>query len=123
MLLVLRNATDVYKIASHRTKKQNKKSERLYDLKTKHRTLNLGDKVLLFLPCGNNKFNNKWKGPFPVIKQCKHSSVNYVIAIGGKHTIYHINMLGKISMLDQNIYNPISRLYLVSRLYIALMLL
>ena len=81
------------KIASLKTKKQSEKSKKLYDRKAKQRTLVPGDKVLLFLPCGENKINSEWKGPFSVVDSCSHSNVNYVIDVNGKHKTYHINML------------------------------
>lgn len=81
------------KIASLKTEKQKEKSKKLYDRKAKQRTLVPGDKVLLFLPCGENKINSEWKGPFSVVDSCSHSNVNYVIDVNGKHKTYHINML------------------------------
>ena len=80
-------------IAKKNTEKQMEKSKQRYDIKSKHRKLSVGDMVLLFLPCSNNKLTNEWKGPFPVIGIVPNSNVNYVIDINGKHKTYHINML------------------------------
>ena len=81
------------KIAKQKTENSHDKSKKRYDMKAKHRSLSIGDQVLLFLPCGTNKINSEWKGPFTVVDTVPESKVNYIIDINGKHKTYHVNML------------------------------
>ena len=62
-----------------------------YDRKSKSRSLNTGDRVLLSLPTERNKLLLQWKGPFPVVDVV--SLTDYRIDINGKRKVFHINLL------------------------------
>lgn len=63
------------------------------DRKAKHRSLSVGDKVLVLLTDEHNKLRVMWKGPFTIVQ--KLSPVNYKICMKGQEKIFHINMLKK----------------------------
>ena len=102
------------KYARKKIEKQSLKSKERYDLKSKHRSLSVGDQVMLLLPMGTNKINCEWKGPFPVISVVPGSEVNYVIDINGKHKTYHINMLKEYVIRPQNLIPEIETICDVS---------
>ena len=112
------------KFASQRTEKQMEKSKKRYDSKAKHRSLAKGDQVLLFLPCGTNKINNEWKGPFEVVDTVPNSSVNYVIDINGRHKTYHINMLKEFVSRPQHLIPNVDTLHCsnVTKMYVDTLL-
>ena len=89
------------KIAKQKTEVKHDKSKKRYDLRAKHRSLSIGDQVLLFLPCGSNKINSEWKGPFRVVDTVPDSKVNYVVDINGRCKTYHINMLKEYCIRPQ----------------------
>ena len=62
-----------------------------FDKKSKLRSLNVKDKVLILLPTENNKLVMQWKGPFEITE--KIGITDYRIRIGSNQKIYHINML------------------------------
>ena len=62
-----------------------------YDRKSKSRSLNTGDRVLLLLPTERNKLLLQWKGPFQVVDVV--SPTDYRIDINGKRKVFHINLL------------------------------
>ena len=64
-----------------------------YNRKAKDRSLQIGEKVLILLPQGNNKLEISWRGPYQIIE--KLSRTNYRIQIGRKIKTYHINLLKK----------------------------
>ena len=67
------------------------KEKAYYDKLCRQRSLKSGDKVLLLLPTSYNKLLAEWRGPYDVIR--KINSVDYVIRIGEKERVFHINML------------------------------
>ena len=62
-----------------------------YDKKARHRTFEVGNKVLLLLPTKSNKLLLQWKGPYEVVERV--GDVDYRIKIGSKVKMYHANML------------------------------
>lgn len=64
-----------------------------HDKKSKFRSLEPGDKVLILLSLETSKLLLSWKGPFSILS--KLSPVNYLVDMNGKKKIYHINMLKK----------------------------
>ena len=62
-----------------------------FNRRTKDRSLNTEDKVLVLLPEKQNKLRLTWRGPYPVEK--KINAVDYLINIDGKQRVYHINLL------------------------------
>lgn len=49
--------------------------------------------MLVLLPADKNKLVLSWKGPFLVIE--KRSELDYLVSVGNKVTLFHINMLKK----------------------------
>ena len=80
-------------LANQNLKKARKRHAAYYNRRSKERSLEVGDKVLLLLPTGNNKLEIGWQGPFPVERVI--SRTNYQIRIRGKSKIFHINLLRK----------------------------
>ena len=64
-----------------------------YDKKSKPRSLDIGDKVLILLPTNNNKLLLQWKGPFTVVH--RFNDCDYKIKVKDKVRTYHINLLKK----------------------------
>nr|CAB3264540.1 uncharacterized protein K02A2.6-like [Phallusia mammillata] len=68
--------------------------------KSKSGRLDEGDQVLVLLPTDNNKLLMQWKGPFVVQKKIGLS--DYVLDVGGKNKICHINLLKKYIARDDH---------------------
>ena len=62
-----------------------------FDKKSKLRSLNVKDKVLILLPTEHNKLVMQWKGPFEISE--KIGITDYRIRVGSNQKIYHINMM------------------------------
>ena len=69
------------------------KYTRYYNRKSRRRHLKVGDKVLVLLPTKINKLLMSWKGPYEVVE--KLSVLDYRIKMGQKVKTFHINMLRK----------------------------
>ena len=83
-------------LANARVKKVQKQEKMKvnHDKKAKDRYFKKGDKVLVFLPEGNGKFESKWQGPYLIVK--KVGEVNYEVEMPDKrksHKILHANMI------------------------------
>ncbi|XP_052406338.1 uncharacterized protein LOC127952096 [Carassius gibelio] len=79
--------------SAHLTEIQ-RKQKTWYDRKTKSRSFEPGQKVLVMLPTSENKLLGKWQGPFEVTK--KMGTTTYEIATPGQaraHRVLHINLL------------------------------
>jgi len=72
-----------------------KKQKLYYDKNCRARRFSIGDKVLLLLPTSSSKLVAEWKGPFEVVR--KLNKVDYVIRMGDKERVFHINMLKKFN--------------------------
>ena len=92
-----------WKIATQTLKQARARQAKYYNKKAKDRELQVGDQVLLLLPCGSNKLEIRWQGPFEV--QHKVSRTNYQILIHGKSKTYHINLLKKYHQQEE-LANP-----------------
>ena len=64
-----------------------------YDKKTRPRSLQVGDQVLVLRPTDGNKLLMQWKGPFKV--EGILSKNDYRVNVDGKIKTYHINLLKK----------------------------
>ncbi|XP_040061524.1 uncharacterized protein LOC120836604 [Ixodes scapularis] len=84
---------DTCRIAQEQLRKAKIVQKKLYDKKTRVRHLAVGDKVLLLLPSENNKLILTWKGPFKVLE--RRNDIDYVIDLGTRSSLFHINMLKK----------------------------
>ncbi|XP_069985589.1 uncharacterized protein [Penaeus vannamei] len=80
------------KLAAAKAEISSRNYKYYYDLKAKHRKLEVGDEVLVLLPTDHNKLIMQWQGPYPVVS-CKDNGVDYSIKAHGKNKLYHINML------------------------------
>ena len=80
-------------IAQEALQKSSERNKRYYNRKTRMRSFNPGDKVLLLLPTDHNKLLLQWKGPFPVLE--KIGKVDYRIDLFGKSKVFHANLLKK----------------------------
>lgn len=70
-----------------------KMTQKYYDKRTKVRQLARGDKEVLLLPANKNKLILTWKGPFTIV--AKHSEYDYLIDLGARRSLFHINLLKK----------------------------
>lgn len=77
--------------------------KRYYDRKARHRSFEVGDKVLVLLPTSTKKLLAQWKGPVSVTE--KVSPVDYRVQYdNGVRKVYHINMLKRwIERDDDNV--------------------
>ncbi|XP_077550628.1 uncharacterized protein LOC144163779 [Haemaphysalis longicornis] len=67
------------------------RQKKYYDRKCRPRKLRVGDKVLILLPTDSNKLLMQWKGPFKVVEA--KNDIDYMIDVGGKTKVFHVNML------------------------------
>lgn len=89
------------KIAQEELAKNQTKSEKYYNKKSRLRKLEINDKVLLLLPVKANKMAFSWAGPYDV--KDKVGDFDYRIEVApGKIKTYHINMLKKFYTRDAN---------------------
>ncbi|KAL8602758.1 hypothetical protein ACOMHN_053159 [Nucella lapillus] len=94
----LQNRMDeVSKVAVENTAKSSRKSKRYFDRKTKKRTFQPGDEVLVLLPSSTNKLLSKWLGPFPIVQDLYP---DYKVLIKGKEKVLHANMLKRYIRRD-----------------------
>ncbi|XP_040077970.2 uncharacterized protein LOC120849798 [Ixodes scapularis] len=84
---------DTCKVAHEELRKAQKTQKGYYDKKSRVRELQEGDPVLILLPTDKNKLILQWKGPFRVVE--RRNELDYVIDLGGKTTLFHVNMLKK----------------------------
>ncbi|XP_065928583.1 uncharacterized protein [Magallana gigas] len=77
--------------------------KRYYDRKARHRSFEVGDKVLVLLPTSTKKLLAQWKGPVSVTE--KVSPIDYRVQYdNGVRKVYHINMLKRwIERDDDNV--------------------
>ena len=88
------------KISNENESASKSKQKTYYDRNTRKRNFNLGDKVLLLLPTSSNKLMAEWKGPFEVVRRV--NKVDYVVRVGEKERMYHVNMLRPFHERVQN---------------------
>lgn len=65
-----------------------------YDRTARLRTFEVGDKVMLLVPCRKNKLDVQWEGPARVLQ--KLSDTNYAVELEGRRRntrIYHSNLM------------------------------
>ena len=64
-----------------------------FDARSCKRSFSVGDEVLIMLPDSSNKLLMAWQGPYKVLE--KVNSVDYVLDVGGKSKLFHVNLLKK----------------------------
>jgi len=69
------------------------RQKKYYDRKTKVRTFENGDEVLVLLPTDSNKLLLQWKGPFEILERVRGD--DYRIQLVGRTKTFHANMLKK----------------------------
>ena len=84
---------DTLKIAHEELQKAQQKGKHYYDRKTKMRTFQPGDKVLVLLLTDRNKLLMQWKGPYEV--SAVVGTNDYKVKIKDKLKVYHANLLKK----------------------------
>jgi len=82
---------ETYDIAREALAKTKITQKRHFDVKSRNRQFDVGDKVPLLLPTDGNKLLAHWKGPFEVLER-QHGH-NYRIQLPGKIRLFHANML------------------------------
>ena len=81
------------KIASENQKEAKRRYTEVYDRKAVKRNLKAGESVLVLLPDKHKRLQLSWQGPHLILK--KINEVDYVIRIGKKEKIYHVNLIKK----------------------------
>ena len=81
------------KLVKEETERAQLRYKKNYDRKTKQRSFEIGDWVLVLLPTDANKLLMQWKGPFMIDN--KIGSNNYSLKVGSKFKTFHINLLKK----------------------------
>ena len=74
------------------------KMQRLFNRKAKHRTFNVGDKVLALLPLVNSPFQAKYSGPYEIVKFLP--DYNYVISTPDLSLTSHLSHLPDLEKAD-----------------------
>ena len=73
-----------------------KKQKSYYDQNARGKRYEVGEEVLVMLPCSANKLRSAWQGPFPIVRQV--SPVDYEVDTGRHRKrlrIFHVNLLRK----------------------------
>ncbi|XP_041470756.1 uncharacterized protein LOC121420251 [Lytechinus variegatus] len=101
-VLELRNRLEETCQEAHRSlQKSATRYKKQYDKKSKVRSFVPGDKVLLLLPTDRSKLLLQWKGPFNVI--AKIGASDYRIDLNGKTKVFHINLLKKYNVRQDEV--------------------
>ena len=82
---------DTCKLAHEHLKKAKEEQRAYYNKKSRNRSFNIGDQVLLLLPTERNKLLLHWKGPFPVVG--RQGPCDYQIDLHGTVKTFHANLL------------------------------
>ena len=82
---------DTWELAHQQLAKAQIKQKKQFDCKTRERSFQPGDKVLLLLPTDANKLLMHWKGPFEVLERV--NGKDYRIQLPGRVRMFHANLL------------------------------
>ena len=93
-------------LAHQELKKAQKRYKSHYDKRTKTRTFQPGDKVLILLPTESNKLLMQWKGPYTVSERVGRN--DYRIETKRKSKIFHVNMLKEYHVRGKDLLSSIS---------------
>jgi len=69
------------------------RQKKYYDRKTRVRTFEKGDELLVLLPTDSNKVLLQWKGPFEILERVRGD--DYRIQLVGRTKTFHAHMLQK----------------------------
>ncbi len=92
---------DTCELASQELAKVQLRNQGYYNRKTRDRTFQVGEKILLLLPTVHNKMGLQWKGPYSVVK--KVSNLDYQIKMDNKIKTFHVNMLKRYVERVENV--------------------
>ena len=84
---------DTLEVARKELEKSASRYKMYYDRKTRPRTFQVGDEVLLLLPTEESKLLMQWQGPYKVVD--KIGRCDYRIEVKGKVKPFHANLLKK----------------------------
>ena len=90
---------DTCELAQRELQKSQQKQRKYYNQKTKVRTFQTGDSVLVLLPTDSNKLLLQWQGPFKVVERVRGD--DYRIQLAGRIRTYHANMLKQYFTREQ----------------------
>ena len=82
---------ETWDLAHEQLSRSQARQKRLYDYKTKERTFQQGDQVLILLPTSENKLLMQWKGPFEILERIEGH--DYRIQLPNRQRIFHANLL------------------------------
>ena len=101
-VLDLRNRiAQTCEIAQRNLAKASDRQKKHFDKKTKNRTFQEGDQVLLLLPEKKNKLQMAWQGPFEI--ESRMGECDYKIRMKGKTKLIHANLLKKYLQRPQEV--------------------
>src|SRR5260221_2854740 len=92
---------DTCELARQELEKVQLRNQGYYNRKTRDRTFQVGEKILLLLPTVHNKMELQWKGPYSVVK--KVSNLDYQIKMDNKIKTFHVNMLKRYVERVENV--------------------
>ena len=85
----IKQCSELARVSEQKAKQRQKV---YYDVKSRNRSLDVGQKVHVLLPSSSSKLLAQWKGPYEVVE--KVGPVDYRIRIRkGKEKVFHVNML------------------------------
>jgi len=80
-------------LAQTELQKSQIRQKKYYDRKTRVRTFQKGDEVLVLFPNDSNKLLLQWKGPFEILERVRGD--DYMIQLVGRTKTFHANVLKK----------------------------
>jgi hypothetical protein len=87
----LRNSmVEMCQLAQDSVTESGKVQKKYHDKKSRMRSFQVDDEVLVFLPTTKNKLLLTWKGPYRVVEKL---DFDYIIDMGGRRKMFHPNML------------------------------
>ena len=79
------------KLAHSNLEKAQKTQKKYFDRKSKSRTFQPGEEILVFLPSPSNKTIFTWQGPWPILR--RQGALRYVVQHPRGEKAYHVNHL------------------------------
>ena len=89
------------KLARNALEKAHTKQKIHYDRRSKVRSLQVGDEVLIMLPTTANKLLMQWRGPFVITKRV--GQFDYRVLVNGEEKTYHVNLLKKYNRRESSL--------------------
>ena len=87
-------------LAKQELLKAQSKQKKYYDVKSKERMFQPGDKVLILLPSDDNKLLMQWKGPFEILE--RKNGHDYRVQLKDRVKMFHANMLKKYNSREKD---------------------